>query len=63
MVTPDGINYATGSKETRLEYEHQTLRTVADVMEWTSIALEVAGATTAIPTAGAGGVYCLQEKL
>lgn len=63
MVTPDGLHYATGSRETRIEYEHQTWRTVADVLEWTSIVLEVAGATTAIPTAGAGGVVLVAGEV
>ncbi len=61
--TPDGIYYTSGSRETRIEYEHKTWRTVADVLEWTSIALDVAGATTAIPTAGAGGTLLLAGEV
>lgn len=63
MVTPDGVHYASGSRETRLEYEHQTLRTIADVMEWTSIGLDVAGAASFIPSGGTGGSLLLAGEI
>lgn len=63
LKTPDGIYYTSGSRETRLEYEHQTLRTVADALEWTSIGLEVAGAASLIPSAGTGGVVLVAGEI
>ncbi|MDC8100603.1 RHS repeat domain-containing protein [Chryseobacterium rhizosphaerae] len=63
MITPDGVHYMSGSRETRLEYEHQTLRNVADVLENTSIALELAGVTTLIPSGGAGGTLLLAGEI